>query len=63
MVAYKALFIGLPKSCTDIPFGKDRVMICFEACRGMSIPMWEASAIYAAISGTEAAVPIERALA
>ena len=33
-------------------------MMCFETYHGMGIPMWEASAIYAAISGTEAVVPI-----
>ena len=35
-------------------------MMCIPTYRGMSISMWEASAIYAAISGTEAVVPIEK---
>ena len=62
MDAYKAFLKGLPQSCTDIPLPRDRMMMCFETYRGMSISMWEASAIYAAISGTEAVVPIERTL-
>ena len=62
MAAYKAFLMGLPQSCTAIPLSRDRMMMCFETYRGMSISMWEASAIYAAISGTEAVVPIERAL-
>ena len=36
--------------------------MCFETYRGMGISIWEASAFYAAISGTEAVVPVERAL-
>ena len=38
------------------------MMMCFETYCGMSISMWEASAIYAVISRTEAVVPIGRAL-
>ena len=38
------------------------MMMCFETYRGMSISTWEASAIYVAISGTEAVVPVERTL-
>ena len=62
MEAYKAFLKGLPKSCTEIPLPKDRMLMCFETYRGMGISIWEASAFYAAISGTEAVVPVERAL-
>ena len=62
MAAYKAFLIGFSQSCIDIPLPRDHMMMCFETYRGMSISMWEASAIYAAISGTEAVVPIERTL-
>ena len=37
-------------------------MMCLEAYRGLGISAWEASAIYAAVSGTEAVMPIERTL-
>ena len=60
--AYVAFLKGLPQSCTEIPLTKDRMMMCFETYRGMGISIWEASAFYAAISGTEAVVPVERAL-
>ena len=60
--AYVAFLKGLPQSCTEIPLAKDRMMMCFETYRGIGISVWEASAIYAAISGTEAVVPMERAL-
>ena len=60
--AYVAFLKGLPQSCTEIPLAKDRMMMCFETYRGIGISVWEASAIYAAISGTEAVVPLERAL-
>ena len=62
MVAYVAFLKGLPQSCTEIPLAKDRMMMCFETYRGIGISVWEASAIYAAISGTEAVVPLDRAL-
>ena len=62
MVAYVAFLKGLPQSCTEIPLPKDRMMMCFETYRGIGISIWEASAIYAAISGTETVVPLERAL-
>ena len=62
MEAYKAFLKGLPQSCTEIPLPKDRMLVCFETHRGMGIFIWEASAFYAAISGTQAVVPMERAL-
>ena len=52
MEAYKAFLKGLPQSCTEIPLPKDRMLMCFETYRGMGISIWEASAFYAAISGT-----------
>ena len=59
MVAYKAFLMGLPKSCAHIPLSRDRMMMCMETYHGWSISTWEASTIYASISGTEAVVPTE----
>jgi nucleoside 2-deoxyribosyltransferase len=62
MMAYKAFLMGLPKSCAHIPLSRDRMMMCMETYHGWGISTWEASTIYASISGTEAVVPTERTL-
>ena len=62
MVTYKAFLMGLPKSCAHIPLSRDRMMMCMETYHGWGISMWEASTIYASITGTEAVVPTERML-
>ena len=62
MAAYKAFHMGLPQSCTAIPLPRGRMIMFFGEYRGMGIPMWETGPLYAAISGTEAVVPIGRAL-
>ena len=62
MNAYKAFLNGLPQSCTDIALDRDRMMMCFETYSALGITAWEASAIHAAASRTEAVMPIERTL-
>lgn len=62
MDAYRTFLNGLPQSCSCMPLQRDRMMMCMETYRGTSVSTWEASAVYAALSGREAVISVEQTL-